>query len=613
MHAPVLLESVVRELHLAELPLFNPALRAPGRLAGLVSWLHRNLPGDGAPVIKREDAAVATAAIALSRVLTVFYDNKSFVVTVSVVLPDAQLAADVVNAIMREQVSRHAELRLSANAAANAALMHRVEDVRAQVDRLDGQLSDLRARIGLINLPAGSMAQQRMSELATAASRATDDRLHAESLLQQATAMLDAGRADELADVLASPTVARLREREATAAERVAELSAAYGPDYPPRRAAESDLSRARSAVADEAARQVQALRAAFAAARSQEASARAALGQAGAGASEVSLLQSQMAQLQEEVTSRRALYQTLLERASQTKVEPETASESPGVHIGSLAVVPVQPSAPHPRAAALFGGLAGLALGCGLALLGGAAPRFSGAGELAALTDVPMLAVGPVLPRRLLGQADLMDSRQEEVLAFLRLRLRQSMGQMGLEVRSVAFAGASGAAPVHAAAFARNAARSGARVLLIGAAEPASKLSLAAPPGGFAPSWRDVVAESRTANVSVLAAAPYLAGPGSGWNMDRLRHVLREAADEYNLVVLASADDAQSVQTSQLAELASYTVLVVDLVRSRRAAIFQWIEHLRFVGPRLGLLVFTRHRRRALVPQRPSAIQSHA
>ena len=616
LHSPALLESVVRVLNLDQSPLFNPELRQPGMLAPVVTWLHDVLPGTAAPTTQRKDAAVALAAGTLGKLQTVFYDNRSFVVSVSVVLPDAQLATDIVNTTLREHIAQRAKRRTAENAAANAALTHRVDDVHRQIDGLDGQLSQLRSQPGMINLPAGSRAQQRVSELETASNRATDDRVHAETLLQQAQSLASSGRADELADVLASPTIARLREREAAASGHAAELATSFGPGHPARRAADSDMRRARMAISEEVARQVQSLKTAYATALDREATAKSALEKATVGASQVSLAQSQISQLEREIASRRVLYQTLLERASQTAAQPENASQAPGVYIGSLAVVPVQPSAPRPKIAAALGGLGGLALGCALALLGGAAPRFNKAGEIAALTDVPLLAVAPATPRRQARRGEALSFEQEEALSFLRLRLRQQAVQTGIEIRSVAITATNANDGLaFARLFARSAAQAGERVLLIDAAGQSRNAPGAV--GGAtdadAPGWRDLLTCDSSSSMAILADKHGLTDLSYSRNVDRMRSLLREAADDYNLVVVASATDARSIQTSHIAVLTNYTVLVVDLATARRSTIMSRIEHLRFMSSRLGLLVISRDRRGHFAAQGRQAMLSNA
>jgi uncharacterized protein involved in exopolysaccharide biosynthesis len=214
LRSPAQLESVVRELNLADNPLFNPMMRELGPFAPLTALLHRALPGSDPALDGRPGTAEALAADTLGRRLTVFYNNRSLVVTASIVLPDPQLAAAIINMLLRRRIAARVARRMEENAVAYNALRHRVSNVRGEIDSLEVKLRELRAQNGLIALPSGSLVQQRLAELASAADRASDDRAHAEAALKQATALTGNGNAADLTGVLSSPTIARLRERE---------------------------------------------------------------------------------------------------------------------------------------------------------------------------------------------------------------------------------------------------------------------------------------------------------------------------------------------------------------------------------------------------------------
>lgn len=615
--SPVLLQTVVRDLRLTDDPEFNPSLRPPDRLQEAMDWLRGLLPGKGAPPVAHADPTVAIAADELARHLSVFYDNRSFVISISAVVPDPDLAPRIVNTVMRRYLDLRASSRAQENAEANAALTKRVEEVRQQIDALDGKLRDLRAKNELVALPAGSLGQQRLAELATAATQASGERQRLEATLQQASALAAAGRVDELATVLSSPTIAALRQQEVMSAARVSAMSTMFGARHPARRSAEEDLRRVQSEIAGETARLERSLSVQVAAARDREATAQKALQQASLAASKNSLVQNEIAQLEKDMDSRRALYQTLLERASQTAIDPETAKQSAGVHIGAPAVPPVNPSGPHPKQAGLVAGFAGMALGCLLALVRGTEPPFfSNPGEIAALTDVPLLAVvsqEAARRRRLSGGRQLVRADaagppgagglQEEALGFLRLRLRQQAMQTGHEVRSVLFVAAEargGDEPVQTAAdfaraFARNAARGGERVLLL---EPADSATRDGRPMALldgVSAWREALARDAESPAHVLAIPSRCGDTAGGRDAARLRSLLREAADDYTLTVVSSPGEAVSMQTSQLIDVTDTTLLLIDPRQSRRRTVLGAINHLRSVSHHVGLVIIGR------------------
>ena len=398
------------------------------------------------------------------------------------------------------------------------------------------------------------------------------------------------------------------------AGQKLAELRTAFGDRHPARRSAENELRTDQAETAAEVRRVVSSLQTEVSAARDREASAKAALDQANAAANQTSIVQSQLAQLENEIAARRTLYQTLLERASQTAPQPDTAVQAPGVHVGvhvgSPAAVPVLPSGPRPKLTGAVGAFAGFALGCFAAFVRNTATRsFKDPAEIAAVARVPLLAVlrGRDRPRRrglLQRRSAPAFALSEDALGFLRLRLRQQAMQSGTEIRSVVFVPVAGEDTIDLATqFAQAAAHAGERTLLLSTTGSPGTVDAAGYPvadqsGSFpydAPSWRD-----RLVRDSASPAKLLLASPGGSEDapdaktVARLRSLFREASDDYSLIVAASSRERQASLTNYLVDAANYTVLVGDLRSCRRPAIIRAFEYYRSMNPRLGLVVLT-------------------
>ena len=229
-----LMQVVVDKLNLQDVPEFNPALQPPSLMQQIKDSIQSLLPRQtGSEAASSPREAVLGSAL---RALAIFQDNRSLVIEVSFVSQDPALAAKVVNTLVTEYIASRAKRRVTANQGANTALTERIDQVRQDLAGLEKQMRDLRTKGDLVGLRAGSVGQQQVEELATAATRAAVERAQLQTTYERAAALASQGSSDALANVLGSGTVSRLRDQEATATRRLAELTTRYGL-RPPRRA----------------------------------------------------------------------------------------------------------------------------------------------------------------------------------------------------------------------------------------------------------------------------------------------------------------------------------------------------------------------------------------
>ncbi len=446
----------------------------------------------------------------------------------------------------------------------------------------------------MVGVRAGSVGQQEVEELTTAAARATLERTQLEVSYDRALAAQKSGSSDALASVLTSPTITQLRQQAATASQHMAELSAHYGPNYPGMRVASAQLNAAQAQIRAETARIVDSLGAQLRVARDQEADVNrqraAARQQAVVGEN----AHAQLEQLQQEAATRRVLYQTLLESEQQTVAQP-AANEMPDVRVLSPAVPPASPSGPNLKIAGVMGGSGGALLGCLLALTRLSSVRGLETSE--ELTRTAGITVLATLPRSMVRSgfgllaaqpsARAADGPDAEAMHALHDRLRFT-GRTEVP-RCVLFlpdsagpAAASLAAPL-AACFARAAAASGHRTLLIEAdlqgAPLAGQLGIRPSRGvatGIRPvlageDWQDSATQDRIAGLDLLLAT------GRGEQRGRLdgvplQNLLIEARSEYDIVVL-NGPAPEAAETPVLVQRADVAILVVDGRRDREVA----------------------------------------
>jgi len=596
LQSPALLRAVARDLKLDRVPDFNTTLRPPSRVARLKLELARHLPGPLLRVVIRSgllpDPAFAGPAtpqlvddIVLSRVqqrLRVYNYGESLVITVQFRAPTGPLAAAVVNDLIRRYLADKEAVLAKANTAANATLSRRLRHVRARVDELERKIQQTRQAYDIVRTQAGTVGQQQVQELSAALTRASTEReaLEAEYARASTLAAVGGGTAGGV-QALNAGTISMLREREAAAQRRVAELSQTYGPRYPALRAAEAQLGAARAAVAAETRRAVTGLRAQVDAARQRESDLRRNLAVAQVQASRLATVEARLQQYQKDADAERTLYQSLLISADQTQ---SGARGMTGVdaRVVSLATPPAFPSSPRPKLAGALGMVGGLAFGGVLTLL-----RRRRHGVLADCEDLaaesaqrPVAAIPFVAMHATVSLATHVaehpDGAAAEAFRRLRAQLQAECG--GALPRIVLFVSANGGegSSSVAAGFSRMAALDDLRALLIeGDLDAPSLASLLNAPRGNGlvealtgrDHWAEVISRDPWSALDCLLVDGPPAGAARLLQATHLQNLLAEAREEYNLVVL----EAPPLGASTIALSLVHSVDAVVLVAAAR------------------------------------------
>ncbi len=566
--SPDLMRQVVERLDLADLPEFNAELQPPSVWKSIKTelWGRTTMP----PTRSDIEASVVNAVL---RSLSLFQDNRSLAIEISFSSQDAQRSADVINTLIAAYVRSRAERRLAVNRDANAAMMQRIGHLRQDIADFETRIEDLRNRNGLVLLRAGGVGQQQLEELTTAAARAAVERADLESSYDRASALARQGNSDALAGVLGSPTISQLRQQEAAASQRVAELSARYGEKYPGVASAHAQLSSARRLLAGETQRIVASVGSQLNVARQREAALNQQLDEARKTALQSENARAELDQLQQEVTSRRALYQTLMERAQQT-VEQKLPDVTPDVHVISTATAPLAPSGPNLRLAGGLGGMGGVLLGC-LVMLARvrSVDAFANPDVFEAETGITVLSR---LPQNTLrrGRRNLLervrgDTAEVQAIRSIRNRLRQ-MGRSKLpRIVMLSAATAVDHAALLAIALSRVAAADGEAVLVI-ECDPQHRhlarvlnlrVGTARLSGGPAQDWRDLLVGDPDAPVDLLIPPPTML---NDWPHGTLfQNLIVEVPQDYDLVLLV-APQASSADTLAIAQRADVSLLVL-------------------------------------------------
>jgi succinoglycan biosynthesis transport protein ExoP len=609
LRSPALIKDVVDDLKLEADPEFNGTLKPPGFVDRLKAELRDVLPpglrqqaismGLLPPVVDgsaRSKAFIDSLTVAaVLHNLAISNDGRSLVLVVQFTANTPKRASEVVNSLMNHYIASKREARDAANREAHAELNNRIEAVRKDVEALEQKIQATRQHYELVQTRAGSVGQQQLEDLSTALTHASADRAQLEANYLRAVALARSGGVGtESLEILNSTTVSTLREREAAAARRVADLSATLGASHPLLSAARAQLAAARAAIASEANRMVTALGAQVQAAREREADLREQLTSAQGKASNLATVQAELTQLEKDADARRNLYATLLQRSVQTQSDKQ-ALEPVGASIVNMADTPIMPSSPHPTMAAAIGMLSGVAFGGFISLLRRRDREpYLGSDEITADTGLAVLAS---IPRSALrGRAVSLPAvvaadpsgAAAEALRLLRSKLRfVGRGAVPRTILFVSTETGEGASSV-AAAFARLAALDGMRVLLLDSdlSNPSLAGLLGVPPSnGLIETllgqehWRDAVVQDVYSPLDCLLSSSKQEDGNQLLETTQLQNLLADARDEYSFVVLDAQPAALGAQAVVLTHAVDIVAITVEAGTTSRGKVHQTIE----------------------------------
>ncbi|MCP1335355.1 GumC family protein [Futiania mangrovi] len=371
----------------------------PGARARAAAVLDRLL-GFG-PLPSAPAATGADAAEVVQAGLDVRREGLTRVIRVAFTHSDPVAAADIANTVAGTYVAAQEEAKTAATQAANAVLAERVAALRADVEAAERAITRFRTENGLSGTAGEAITEQQISELNARLVLARAETAEQAAKYRQVARLLDTGgAADTVADVLASPVIAQLRQQEAAIAREEAELATRYGDRHPRLlkvRAERADLA---ERIRDEAGRIVANLRNELAVAQSREASLARSLEALSVREGENDAAAVGLRELERKAEAARQMYGAVLARFLETREAAGT--ERADARILSPAAVPTRPTGPPVPLVLALGGLFGLLAGTGA---GAAADRlvagFRTAVEAERVLGMPCLGGIPELRAR--------------------------------------------------------------------------------------------------------------------------------------------------------------------------------------------------------------------
>lgn len=598
-----LIARLITDLGLASNPEFNPALRAPGFFGriGVALGLRDANPST--------DIEIVTDVV-LSR-LEVFQKLNSRVIAVVFTSVDPRMAAIVPNRLAELYIAQQVEQRTGVNSEATRWLAEQIRELRIKVEESEAAVEAFRAESGLFLTNGSTLPQQQLTELNTQLSQAEAERAVAQAKLGNARNLLASGTAvNTAAEVLQSPLIQNLRQKEVELRAQIAQMSETLLPTHPRMQESQANLADLEREVEKEVRKIIEAL----------ENEARVSGARVESLRSNLTRLQRRMGQLnQDEVKLRalqrdadtnRALLESFLLRYQQANARAEADTQASNARIVSRAQQPTAPTFPRKGPALGFAAIAGLIFAFCVAFLIEVFQRGFRTGEqVERSTGMPFLGLVPEIRH---GQSRTQPASEiiRDPAGIYAESMRTLQGHVLLarigerRVRSVLVTSSvSGEGKTTAAAsLARAFATGGYRTVIVDAdmhkPEIPDVLGMTRQPGladllmGRA-AFHHVIRKDPISQAHVIQAGTPIPNPTAALASSQMQWVLTALQQTYDYVIIDSPAALAAADAQVLAKLADVTVLAVKWSDTDRKTVARALKLLAAASSRrVGLLL---------------------
>ncbi|MCV0348563.1 MAG: chain-length determining protein [Nitratireductor sp.] len=345
-----ILDTVARDLNLANRKEFS------GSGGSLVSRILVMVGLKNAPVEGTDEEKVLRA---FRERLTVYRVENSRVIVIEFSSEDPQLAAEVPNAVANAYVAMQSDAKLQSNTSATQWLEPEIEDLRERVKQAEARVAEYRAQSDLLLGQNNTvLATQQLSELSSELSRTRANRSAAAAQAASVRSALESGVAIEsMPEVLASPLIQRLRERQVELNAQIADLSTTLLGNHPRIRALRSQLTDLDVQIRNEATKVLAGLEAEAARAERREEELQAELNRLKVASARAEEEQVELRALEREAAAQRELLESYLTRYREAASRSDRNYLPADVRIFSRAITPSEPYFPKivPITAAAF------------------------------------------------------------------------------------------------------------------------------------------------------------------------------------------------------------------------------------------------------------------
>ena len=332
--------------------------------------------------------------------------ERSRVISISYSSTDPDFAALMANTVAEVYILDQLNRKTESTRQATAWLDTRVEELRQRVVETKRRLEEFRRDSGFVEIKGTSILQEQMAGLQVELSKARTSRAEAEARAAQVDELLRSdGGIETAAAVLDSLLIQRLREQEATVVRKIAELRTQLRDGHPRLALAVNALKELRESIRNEVQKIVRNLENEAELARLREANLNREIEDVQARIDSQNESEVTIRSLESEVDANQRLYETMLSRLKETRIQDDTLQQA-DARIISRAVVPRSPYFPKKRALILLAFVVSLGVGVFAAFVVEYLDAgFRTASQVESMTGLPVIGVLPVVGRTRRGK----------------------------------------------------------------------------------------------------------------------------------------------------------------------------------------------------------------
>jgi len=609
LQSRTLAKMVIDKLRLVDNPEFNPELRKPSfwsrvfRLdqfvpASVSEWFNR-LTSRPAKV---QPTPVVDATLRDNRMIDILLTHvdvsllgRSHVLSVKAEALNPATASSIANTLAETYLDYQRKEKVATLDRVDKFLLGRIAELREQVRKSDQAVEDYRRSHGLYKSSNSTgVTTQQLTELNTQLIQAQTAKAEADSKLAEAQEMRKGGLGTEsVPEVLKSPLIASLKEQQADADRKLAQMSAMYGSRHPAMLNAQAEAASIRGKISAEIGKTVEGLQreARTADARYQAVSQNfeKAKGQMG----QVNDQSIGLDSLERDATVNRNLLEAMLNRAKQSTGAEDILQAN--AKLVSPAAPGEAPTYPPKTLIAFLGGVGGLLLGCAIALLReGGDQTFRRADQIEALTGLPVLAMVPQVGGRTPPTMQVLrqpTSTYSEALR--RVQIVIELSEAAASPKTILFSSAtpSEGKSVMVASLGRLLASNGRRILLIDCDWRSPRLhqifrcsnrdGLASLLGDKTVMLDDIIHHDALSGADVLTSGPWSPRQAHLLSSDRMRQLIEALTPHYDFIILDTAPALVTADVLALSRLIEKVVFVVRWGHTRQDATVEALKQI--------------------------------
>ena len=546
--------------------------------------------------------------------LTVTPPEEGRLIKFDFVSQSPQLAASVANGIADNFINSALQRRYESSAYARNFLERQINKTRSDLERSERQLVSYAQKQGIVSSGGGGGGSDGKSPSGDSGSLQGDSLFALNGALAQATARRVAAEGAYRGSMSTGPTSDVTQSTSALRQDR-ARLQAEYQqkrefmkPEHPEMESLQAQISELDRQIARESSTMSSgrnnSLLADYRAALAAE---RALQGRVASLKGDVLDLRGRSIQyniLQREVDTNRSLYDALLQRYKEIGV-------AGGIGVAPVSIVdradpPILPFKPQPFLNLLLGValgfLAGVAAAVGLEFVNDTIKTRDDVRkklDLSCVGIVPKTAGKEIFLDELKNPTSQVSEAYSALIAALRYSTEDGMPK----VLALTSAGPGEGKSSSAFAIAQTYARLGRRVLLIDSdlRKPAFKTETDEVGLSHLLTGEDPLADhlvtTQHDNLTLLPSGPVPPNPADLLSTGRLRKIIAEATDQFDLVLIDAPPTLGLADSPLLAAAAGNTIVIVEAGRTRTRAVIEALNRLETIGTHVLGVVLTKAR----------------